>query len=143
MGSASTEEHKEGSRTVGNMQGDSSSHCFGKRPRRQSTNLCSSRHLGAKCRLITISSAHPPRASPGDLAFGAPRYLQLLCFGGFPSLHHRQCKSPSQPYPRWKRRTASAQLPCARALRQTASIRTVCPETCWPQLTFHCSRRPG
>lgn len=93
-------EHNEGSSTVGNLQGDPSSHCFGKRPRRQSTDLSSSRHLRAKCRLITTSSAHPPRASPGDHVFEAPKYLLLICFRGFPSPHHRQCKSPTQSHPR-------------------------------------------
>lgn len=104
---------------MGNLQGDPSSHCFGKRPRRQSTDLSSSRHLRAKCRLITTSSAHPPRASPGDHVFEAPKYLLLLCFRGFPSPHHGWCKSPTQSHPRWRRRRASAQPPCARALRQT------------------------
>lgn len=108
---------------MGNPQGESGSYYFRKRPQRESTDPCGSRHHRGKCRLNTTSSANPPWASPGHLAFGHSD----ICFC-FPALGDSllpttgSIKVSSCPIPGRGTGQTSAQLLSARAPKHPASL---------------------
>lgn len=76
-----------------------------------------------RCSLNTTSSAHPPQAYPGDLAFDCPDvYFCFPALGDSLLPATGRMKAPSCPVPSRGAGQASAQPPSARAPKEPASL---------------------